>query len=204
MCFYSYQPPKGSFHSPLMVPELTRLMEYFAFLRRSFRSDHLTRPTPKSNKTLIIRALFLPGDIQANPSPRHQPVYQCGFCELAVSWSPSEEGVCCDVCSIWYHRSCFEMCTKDYSLLQRSNVQWLYCRCQTINISSFTFRSIEISPRFYEPITNENITPETLSPTFNHFSLAVSNQQTSKCQRPQQEDPTTHHARKLQNKLICI
>ena len=59
------------------------------------------------------------------------------------------------------------MCTKDYSLLQRSNVQWLCCRCQTLNIPNFTFRSFEISPTFYEPIANENITLESLSPTFN-------------------------------------
>jgi hypothetical protein len=97
---------------------------------------------------LTILALFLSGDIQTNPGPRYQPVYPCGFCELAVSWSPNEEAVCCDECSIWYHRSCLEMCTKDYSLLQRSNVQWLCCRCQTLNISSFTFRSFEISQSF--------------------------------------------------------
>ena len=94
-----------------------------AFSRRSFNSAHLTWPSPKSNKTLTILALFLSGDIQTNPGPRHQPVYPCGFCELAVSWSPNEEAVCCDECSIWYHRSCLEMCTKDYSLLQRSNVK---------------------------------------------------------------------------------
>ena len=93
-------------------------------------------------------------------------LYPCCFCEHAVSWSPKEEAVCCDECSIW---SCLEMCAKDYSLLQRSNVQWLCCRCQTLNISSFTFRSFEIPPSFYEPIGNENIwiTFESVSATFN-------------------------------------
>ena len=52
--------------------------------------------------------------------------------------------------------------TNDYSLLQHSNVQWLCCRCQTL-----TFRSFKTSPSFYEPVANENITPESLSPTFN-------------------------------------
>ena len=68
----------------------------FAFSRRSFNSAHLTWPSPKSNKTLTILAFFLSGDIQTNPGPSHQPVYPCGFCELAVSWSPNEEAVCCD------------------------------------------------------------------------------------------------------------
>ena len=91
----------------------------FAFPRRSFNTAYITWPSPKGNKTLILLALFLSGDIQTIPGPRHQPVYPCGFCELAVSWSPNEEAVRCDECSIWYHRSCLEMCTKDYNTCQR-------------------------------------------------------------------------------------
>ena len=47
----------------------------FAFSRRSFNSAHLTWPRPESNKKLTILVLFLPGDIQTNPGPRHQPVW---------------------------------------------------------------------------------------------------------------------------------
>lgn len=74
----------------------------------------------------------------------------------AITWSPTEQAVCCDECSMWYQGSCLEMCAKGYSLLQHSNVQWVCCRCHTLNVSSFTFRSIKMSPSFHAPIANEN------------------------------------------------
>ena len=112
------------FFSQSHATETNSINGIFAFSRRSFNSAHLTWTSQKRNKSLTILALFLSGAIQTNPGPRHEPTYPCGFCELAVSWS------------------CLEMCTKDYSLLQRSNVQGLWCRCQTRNTSSFTLRKL--------------------------------------------------------------
>jgi hypothetical protein len=47
-----------------------------------------------------------------------------------------------------------ELCTQDYELLERSNVQWLCCKCESINVSTFTFRSYELElSNIYEPIS---------------------------------------------------
>jgi PHP family Zn ribbon phosphoesterase len=60
-----------------------------------------------------------------------------------ASWCSSSYGL--DVGgSIWHHKSCIELCTQDYELLERSNVQWLCCKCESINVSTFTFRSYEL------------------------------------------------------------
>ncbi|CAC5401490.1 TAF3 [Mytilus coruscus] len=64
--------------------------------------------------------------------------------------------MCCDECDIWHHRSCIELYTVDYELLQRSNIQWLCCKCESINVSSFTFHSCELNTsNYYEALTHE-------------------------------------------------
>jgi hypothetical protein len=46
-------------------------------------------------------------------------------------------------------------CTQDYELVERSNVQWLCCKCESINVSTFTFRSYEWELSIiYEPISD--------------------------------------------------
>ena len=71
-------------------------------------------------------------------------------CNLVPGW------ICCDQCSIWIHRSCVEMCSADYRALCHSNVQWICCKCETINISTFTFRSYELSSQnYYEPLSED-------------------------------------------------
>ena len=93
-----------------------------------------------------------------HPNPGPGSNANCGRCdffgETAVSWS--DEGVCCDECDLWHHRSCTEMCIKDYSLINRSSVQW-YCfnlfKRETLNVSSFTFHSYEINPSYYDLIS---------------------------------------------------
>ena len=73
------------------------------------------------------------------------------MCEIQVTWS--NEGVCCDCCSVWHHKSCIELCTTDYELLQRSNVQWMCCKCERLNVFSFTYHSYEIeNVSYYEPL----------------------------------------------------
>jgi len=49
--------------------------------------------------------------------------------------------VCCDECSLWYHKSCIEMCTPNYDRLQDSNVSWSCCKCHTANFHTSLFRS---------------------------------------------------------------
>ena len=89
---------------------------------KSHRWD--TRATsPSPYRTLLSLTLILAGDIQLNPGPRVTSIYPCGLCESPVTWNC--RGVACDACSVWYHGSCIELCSDDYALLDRSNVQWL-------------------------------------------------------------------------------
>lgn len=99
--------------------------------------------TRDDNKTYLLLFLILAGDIATNPGPtQSKSVYPCGLCENPVTWST--DGVCCDECSLWHHRSCIEMSIADYNLLHRSNVQWLCYKCNSINVDSFTYHSFEL------------------------------------------------------------
>ena len=44
-----------------------------------------------------------------HPNPGPATISPCGICERPVIWS--NQGVCCDQCDMWHHRSCIEMCT---------------------------------------------------------------------------------------------
>lgn len=115
------------------------------------------------NITLLLLILLQAGDIETNPGPRckQATVFPCGLCEISVTWTC--EGVCCDGCNIWHHKSCIELCTEDYELLQRSNVQWICCKCESINVTSFTYHTYELdSSNYYEPLTY----PESLMDSF--------------------------------------
>lgn len=129
------------------------------------------RPTKKKAPPVIrgfaVLILLLSGDIETNPGPRaksakytkrqkEETIYPCGLCEINVGWSRGD-GIFCDNCDIWHHRSCVELCTADFSLLQRSHVQWLCCKCNHSNIESFTFHTFLTQPSYYEPISDENI-----------------------------------------------
>ena len=62
------------------------------------------------------------------------------------------------------------MCTKEYSVLQRSLVQWVSCRCQTLKLiyQASPYEALKSYQIFTNhAIANENITLESLSPTFN-------------------------------------
>ena len=100
---------------------------------------------PCKCKALLTTLLMLCGDIQSNPGPAgNAHIYPCGLCELPVTWG--QDGLCCDGCDVWHHRSCIELCSVDSELLAKhSHVQWLRCRCDSINIMSFTFHSFELT-----------------------------------------------------------
>lgn len=55
-----------------------------------------------------------------------------------------QEGIACDECSVWHHRSCLSMCSEDYKALERPSVVWKCCVCDSLNCDSFTFRSYEL------------------------------------------------------------
>ena len=89
-------------------------------------------------------------------------IFPCGLCDLPVSWSC--RGVDCDDCKIWYHKSCIELCTTDYDLLGSSSVQWLCCRCDSLNCGCFSFHSYELeTTNMFSPITDQNLTLDSLN-----------------------------------------
>lgn len=157
--------------------------------RRTFNKT-FSHPSHGCTRPLLVLALLLSGDIQTNPGPRVKNIFPCGFCSLAVDGCTSP--MRCDECRIWYHRSCLETglggsgfgpsssgsgagsssgssssgSGSGSSSLHRSNVAWICCRCNSTNVDSFTFRSYEISPSYYEPISDGSIDSEIPSPTF--------------------------------------
>ena len=136
-----------------------------SMLNRSM-SSHGRRPIyiPQYNSkttNICFLVIILAGDIELNPGPNNKSVFPCGLCDLPVTWNC--QGVCCDACDIWHHKSCIELCSYDYKLLERSNVQWLCCKCESINISTFTFRSYEIeTSNIYELLSDPNLTIDSI------------------------------------------
>ncbi|VDI33330.1 Hypothetical predicted protein [Mytilus galloprovincialis] len=119
----------------------------------------------RQNLTTALLIILLSSDIETNPGPKTANVFPCGLCERPVTWST--EGVCCDCCSIWHHRSCIELCTTDYELLQRSSVQWMCCKCDSLNVSSFTYHAYEIENiSYYEPLTTDLSFMDSFSSSF--------------------------------------
>lgn len=121
----------------------------------------------KDQTILLLKlALMLSGDIQLNSGPhrRNVTVNPCGLCERPVTWSC--EGVCCDDCNVWHHRSCIELRTYDYELLQKSNIQWMCCKCDSLNVDSFTYHSFELhTTNMFWPLSKSNITINSESDT---------------------------------------
>ncbi|KAL8612442.1 hypothetical protein ACOMHN_058570 [Nucella lapillus] len=94
--------------------------------------------------------------------PRAASIFPCGYCEEPVT--SYCDGVACDNCDVWYHTSCISMCSSDYALLQRSNVQWICPKCDSINCDSFTFHSYELScSNYYNPLSEDNTTIDSIS-----------------------------------------
>ena len=90
-------------------------------------------------------------------------MFPCGIWEQPVTWCCA--GVACDDCKIWYHETCTDMCFKYFEVLNRSNVNWLCCKCDRINCNSFTFHSYELEcSNYYSLIADISI--DSLSSAF--------------------------------------
>ena len=130
---------------------LKQQLTKFALISKMSSSGRrpITLPEKKhiKNQSLLTLLILLLGDIEANPGPRQKQasVYPCGLCDHPVTWTC--EGVCCDDCNVWHHKSCFELCIPDYELLQRSNVQWYCCKCESLNVDTFTSTVTKLTTR---------------------------------------------------------
>ena len=112
------------------------------FKFRSFKKP----PLKPSHRSIISLMLFICGDVEMNPGPGNSSIYPCGFCDCKVSWT--DKGVCCDDCSIWYHKSCISMPSTDYDNLE--DFSWHCIKCRT-PLSHDTFHSYEQPIRLEGP-----------------------------------------------------
>ncbi|KAL8612269.1 hypothetical protein ACOMHN_038181 [Nucella lapillus] len=146
---------KGTVSKPKILRNLV-----LAHTKSTLHPHHTSSESP--NPALFFLTLLLSGDIQLNPGPRAASIFPCGYCEEPVT--SYCDGVACDNCDVWYHTSCISMCSSDYALLQRSNVQWICPKCDSINCDSFTFHSYELScSNYYNPLSEDNTTIDSIS-----------------------------------------
>ena len=149
------------------------------------KQTHL-RAMNKENRSLVILLLLLAGDIQMNPGPGNRSVFPCGTCDIPVTWS--QEGVCCNNCSVWYHKSCEDLSSRNMSYLGRSSVIWHCCKCNSINVDSFTFNSFELN-------TMSSTHFWTLTPLLTQLTYPASAPYTPALIHP--TDPVRHPANKV-------
>ena len=121
---------------------------------------HPTDQISKANLLTLI--LILSNDIELNPGPKHASIFPCGYCEHPVNWS--DQGVCCDECGIWHHKSCGDISTKEMEYLERSSVVWLCCKCESVNVDTFTFHSYELhTSNFYSPLSGSELSMDSIT-----------------------------------------
>ena len=94
----------------------------------------------RPSKALTFLIIILSGDIKVNPGPTS--IYPCGCCELHVIWD-HQGAVCCDNSKLWYHSECLEPSSSKINVLQFSNISWICCYCESLNVDSFIYHSYE-------------------------------------------------------------
>lgn len=144
-----------------------------------------------SKHTVLILTLLLTGDIEENSSPSTTSVYLCGLWKHTVTWHC--RGVACDDCGVWYHGSCIELCSNDFAMLERSNVQWLCHKCDSINNDTFTFRSLLLNcSNYYTSLTDPDITSNSVTSSFSPLKTRyISQPEMRKSSRP--NSSTVYH-----------
>jgi exonuclease III len=112
----------------------------FVLSSQKHDSRVIIKSPPSSWKNITLLAILLAGDIQLNPGPS---VYPCGYCEIPVTWE-HKRAICCDEYNIWYHSDCFDLNASELNNLQKDNVSWICCKCDTQNAGSFTYHPYEL------------------------------------------------------------
>lgn len=133
-----------------------QLLQRAKCLRKSLKAcEH-----PRQVETLFALALLLSGDIHLNPGPRTNAVFPCGQCDCPVR--NINNGVECNKCNVWNHRSCISDICTSLSESQLRNVHWICHKCDSINCDSFTFRSFASETSFYSPLSDLDDTVDSL------------------------------------------
>ena len=133
LCFYFYIINEPDSSTCISTLESYKVGLYT--LRNHFWKSLLSVSKPSKTNSLWIIMLLLSGDVEVNPGPETK--WPCGICQYPVTWS--QEGVACDGCELWHHKSCISLCSDDFQLLERK-----CCKCDSINCDTFTFHSFEL------------------------------------------------------------
>ena len=142
--------PEPLFPPPISLAARPSSAAAFSFnlLRGELKQRCMTQIAGNvSNFSLII--LIMSGDIHPHPGPAMgEGIFPCGMCELKCVWDVSQDSgggaICCDDCSMWYHRDCLDMSRGEYGRLGRSSASWHCIRCNTCSINSFTFHGYNV------------------------------------------------------------
>ena len=146
----------------------------------------------KEKRSLVILLLLLAGDIQMNPGPGNRSVFPCGICDIPVTWS--QKGVCCNNCSVWYHKSFEDLSSRNMSYLGHSSVIWHCCKCISINVDSFTINSFELNTsNVFNPLLDidsslDSVDSSCFSPL--HTNSPHSSSRTDKASRQHSRPPS--------------
>ena len=105
--------------------------------------------THVAGRNLFLIALIMSGDIHPHPGPAlGEGISPCGLCELRCVWDVTQDGgggaICCDDCSMWYHRDCLDMSRSEYVRLGKSSATWHCIRCKNCSVNSFTFHGYNV------------------------------------------------------------
>ena len=91
----------------------------------NWKTGHsLLHPTGRPPSLLSSILLLIAGDVEVNPGPAKHP---CGSCSKAVK--SNQRGIFCEVCYLWYHTKCINMCLSEYQRLSLSDEGWCCHHC---------------------------------------------------------------------------
>ena len=94
-------------------------------------------------------------------------IFPCGYCEKNVSWSKT--AIACDVCDVWFHRSCHSLSVSKFEHLAENT--WRCYRCQTFLNNSFTYHSYELTSESSHITSSKNpIVDKSSSRSSSNFS----------------------------------
>ncbi len=100
--------------------------------------------------------------------------YPCGVCDSSVRHDPARHALCCDNCSIWYHRDCAGCTSGEYQHYAGSNVSWICCKCGVPNYSTTFFDQVTLdTANSFLPLSNID-SAEIRSPTDSIYSFETS------------------------------
>ena len=140
--------PDGLFPPPL--PMSVRPCSAAAFAFQLLRGELKQRcMTHVAGRNLFLIALIMSGDIHPHPGPAlGEGIFPCGLCELRCVWDVTQGGgggaICCDDCSMWYHRDCLDMSRSEYVRLGKSSASWHCIRCKNCSVNSFIFHGYNV------------------------------------------------------------